>query len=349
MAIAFFEVGLLTVSSVGDSLWRACEKKNMEESSCAAPTGFFDGVVAGTFCAGVVRSPTSPLSKTEQSPSSLGSLGDDLFDSDLLDDDERGNVARRIDVHRVVERQVSMERMVEEEDDEARSWTLGSTVRGALESTQEYVLASLDEREEGVPRYPIVRYMVLGAGEEASGQSSQASYEDALALSKFVSEFVVMLQRGFRLVKHGTSSSRLYVMELSNDCSVLTWVPARTKPGERKKLTTKRRIGDAGVVADHPHHKETCFALTFAPLSERQAGMAPREIHVFEPANMKTKEVLVDGFRLLVERAVHKFFSSKEFRVSTARLASQRHQQMLQQRALESHAAVSSSNAPNEK
>lgn len=211
----------------------------------------------------------------------------------------------------VTPRDVSVER-IEEAD-------IGDRFQDLMTRTSKYVLQKVDERDgEEIPKYPILRYMVLGA--EAEETEGHQTYDDALALNAFVSEFVAMLQAGFKLVKHmPRQPSKLYVLTLSADCAVLSWT--MLKPKDHKVLT-KRRVADAGVLADPstltrvPHSRKlNCFGLTFAPYAERQAGLAPREIHVFEPANLDTKRLLVDGFQLLVERAVREFFTSSDFRV----------------------------------
>ena len=55
-------------------------------------------------------------------------------------------------------------------------------------------------------------------------------------------------------------------------------------------------------------HVDARFALAFGA-GER------RNVFVFETANGPTKELLVDGLRLLVERTVARFFDTDEFRV----------------------------------
>lgn len=215
----------------------------------------------------------------------------------------------------VTPRDVSVERIEEPSVLE----DVGDRFQELMARTSKYVLQKVDERDpEEIPKYPILRYMVLGAqAEETDGHQT---YDDALALNAFVSEFVAMLQAGFKLVKHmPRQPSKLYVLTLSADCAVLSWT--MLKPKDHKVLT-KRRVADAGVLADPstltrvPHSRKlNCFGLTFAPYAERQAGLAPREIHVFEPANLDTKRLLVDGFQLLVERAVREFFTSSDFRV----------------------------------
>lgn len=284
--------------------------------------GFLAKVMPAAFCAGLrVERPTQDKATTEfdDDASFLPSL------SEQLEEHEPRVAQRDIDVARLVEDDVSMELLEAPAQGRGVLRHLGESVRGAFESAHGYVLETVDARhQDDLPKYPIARYMVLGAEDSDERYGQRQSYEDALALSAFVSDFIRMLQAGFRVVKHvQRKPARLHTIVLSSDCAILSWTPTKPRPGERKILT-KRRVGDASVLADPgPVAKAVargtnCFALTFAPLSERQAGLAPREIHVFEPANRRTKHVLVDGFALLVERAVHKFFVSQEFRVARA-------------------------------
>uniref|UniRef100_A0A7S3NH82 Uncharacterized protein n=1 Tax=Aureoumbra lagunensis TaxID=44058 RepID=A0A7S3NH82_9STRA len=164
------------------------------------------------------------------------------------------------------------------------------------------------------------------------------SYDDALALTDFVSAFVEMLQSGFRLVQHESPDKPAYliILSLSSDCSNLCWNICASSnkynnDNQQHQLfvqnfgsssqRTKRRIADARVLNDPPKFKlrrptSNCFALTFSPKSERVAGLAPREIYVFESKNADTKALLVDGLNLLLDKALYKFFnSSNTFRI----------------------------------
>ena len=168
------------------------------------------------------------------------------------------------------------------------------------------VVDTLDERT-GLPKYPILRYVSDGADappppnyirEQPMGfapvredtEELPKSYEDAVAMTEFVCEFVDLLtKRGLR-VRHSGASC---ILRLSRSC---------------------RDVAFAGQ----------SFALADATVKN---GSSDNEFvfevgdqaYAFETFDGETRELVVDGLRLLVERAVSDFFTSDEFRVRRAR------------------------------
>jgi len=168
------------------------------------------------------------------------------------------------------------------------------------------VVDTLDERT-GLPKYPILRYVSDGADappppnyvrEQPMGfapvreetEELPKSYEDAVAMTEFVCEFVDLLtKRGLRVRFCGASC----ILRLSRSC---------------------RDVAFAGQ----------SFALADATVKNGSSDnefvfVVGDQQYAFETFDEATRELVVDGLRLLVERAVSDFFTSDEFRVRRAR------------------------------
>ena len=171
------------------------------------------------------------------------------------------------------------------------------------------VVDSLDECT-GLPKYPILRYVSDGAEappplayipetpvgfapvSSSVDDAPPRSYEDAVAMTEFVCEFVDLLSKKGLRVRH---CDRARVLRLWRNCRDVSW-------GDDELYA----LADASVRPDAS--SENAFALAFGG----------REF-VFETYDAATRELVVDGLRLLVERAVSAFFTSDEFRVRRAR------------------------------
>ncbi|KAJ1463373.1 hypothetical protein M885DRAFT_503396 [Pelagophyceae sp. CCMP2097] len=211
-----------------------------------------------------------------------------------------------------------------------------------LQRTLRY-FTQVQDADGGIPKYPILRYLVVGDG-DAEKQSTSSdnetqrrleeapavasanaaepqSYNDALALNGFVTEFVAMLSKGFRVVKHEANSpSKAHILQLSSDCRAISW---RLLEGDstaaRYLVSCVSRVfqeppTSAAFAKIPASRRASCFALAYAPSSERKSGLPPR-IVIFETTNEETKHLIVDGLQLLVERNVANFFTSSEFRI----------------------------------
>lgn len=170
------------------------------------------------------------------------------------------------------------------------------------------VVDSLDECT-GLPKYPILRYVSDGAEappplayipetpvgfapvSSSVDDAPPRSYEDAVAMTEFVCEFVDLLSKKGLRVRH---CDRARVLRLWRNCRDVSW-------GDELYA-----LADASVRPDAS--SENAFALAFGG----------REF-VFETYDAATRKLVVDGLRLLVERAVSAFFTSDEFRVRRAR------------------------------
>ena len=167
------------------------------------------------------------------------------------------------------------------------------------------VVDTLDERT-GLPKYPILRYVSDGADappppnyvrEQPMGLARSMKMAivlrraaDAVAMTEFVCEFVDLLtKRGLRV----RYSEKSCILRLSRSCRDVSFA------GQSFALA------DASV-KNGASDKEFVFVV------------GDRE-YAFETFDGETRELVVDGLRLLVERAVSDFFTSDEFRVRRAR------------------------------
>ena len=169
------------------------------------------------------------------------------------------------------------------------------------------VVDTLDERT-GLPKYPILRYVSDGADappppnyvreqpmgfapvRENDDEQLPKSYEDAVAMTEFVCEFVDLLtKRGLRVRFCGAAC----ILRLSRSCRDVSF------------SNNSFALADA-TVKNGSSDKEFVFAV-----GDQQ--------YAFETFDEATRELVVDGLRLLVERAVSDFFTSDEFRVRRAR------------------------------
>ena len=125
---------------------------------------------------------------------------------------------------------------------------------------------------------------------ENDDESLPKSYEDAVAMTEFVCEFVDLLtKRGLRVRFCGASC----ILRLSRSCRDVSFA------GQSFALADATVKNGASV---------TEFVFEVGD-----------QAYAFEAFDEATRELVVDGLRLLVERAVSDFFTSDEFRVRRAR------------------------------
>ena len=125
---------------------------------------------------------------------------------------------------------------------------------------------------------------------ENDDESLPKSYEDAVAMTEFVCEFVDLLtKRGLRVRFCGASC----ILRLSRSCRDVSF------------SNNSFALADA-TVKNGATDNEFVFVV-----GDQQ--------YAFETFDGETRELVVDGLRLLVERAVSDFFTSDEFRVRRAR------------------------------
>ena len=169
------------------------------------------------------------------------------------------------------------------------------------------VVDTLDERT-GLPKYPILRYVSDGADappppnyireqpmgfapvRENDDESLPKSYEDAVAMTEFVCEFVDLLtKRGLRV----RYSEKSCILRLSRSCRDVSFA------------------GQSFALADATVKNGTTDKDFVFEVGDQEFA--------FQTYDEATRELVVDGLRLLVERAVSDFFTSDEFRVRRAR------------------------------
>ena len=169
------------------------------------------------------------------------------------------------------------------------------------------VVDTLDERT-GLPKYPILRYVSDGADappppnyireqpmgfapvRENDDDLLPKSYEDAVAMTEFVCEFVDLLtKRGLRVRFCGASC----ILRLSRSCRDVSFA------------------GQSFALAE--------ASVKNGALDNEFVFVVGDQQFAFETYDEATRELVVDGLRLLVERAVSDFFTSDEFRVRRAR------------------------------
>lgn len=127
----------------------------------------------------------------------------------------------------------------------------------------------------------------------------------------FREQFSVLLQKGFRVVKHAPHHApRVHKLWLSRDSKHIWWQPAKDTGPPQARF----RVGDIHIVLSYPPERlvpaeriPSCFMLVF-DLGQSAAIAAnelpeSREIRrrmvVFETVNYETKHLLVDGFKVL--------------------------------------------------
>ena len=115
--------------------------------------------------------------------------------------------------------------------------------------------------------------------------------------------FAVMLQSGFQVIKHAPhhkpKSHRLW---LSKDKLYVWWQNTKDKGPPAAQFL----VSDLHIILSYPPERlvetvriPSCFMLVFDLGQSSGEKQIRRRMVVFETANVETKHLLVDGFRLL--------------------------------------------------